>query len=82
MAKATAKTTVTVEAIVLELSVKEAEVLSDVCLHIGGAGSSSRRGLTAAIYQALRSAGIKYDAQRLADIRPSSIWFNDSKETK
>lgn len=74
------------EGVVLELSLREAEVLVDVCQFIGGVPTDSRRGLIDAISAALRSAGIKYSHSRLADVSQEfrSIWFHklvDTKET-
>lgn len=75
-----------VEEIHLELSREEAQVLADLFSKIGGAPSTSRRGLTNNIMNALKEVGIWWETSpkyqptgrnQISDITVSdnSVWF-------
>jgi hypothetical protein len=72
------------EAVVLTLSIKEAQTVADVLLMVGGCPMGSRRKYADHVRQALACAGISSEYTHITSYQPSdvdyesSIYFKDS----
>ncbi len=73
----TTRTVVSTETITLELSLEEAQALTDVLGLVGGSRVRSRRALIDNVYMALVSTDIKYIATFKVQDRTGSITFKE-----